>query len=291
MNSIKDDDYFRGQLMILWLFALIFLIGGMPMPDIRILTDIPYNTAQDAHPRQVLDLYLPSGENFPMVLYVHGGAWVGGDKNLYTNIGNTLAEAGYGVAIINYRLSPEFVHPAHTHDGAMAVAWLVEHIGEYGGNPEALFLTGHSAGGHMVSLLTLDPQYLETVGVESSIIKGVISYSGLYWIDDWIMNWAKNAFSSDESERQAVSPIHLVEDAIGNNDIPPYLMIASENDYPELLVEQADMSAIFDKFEVEYEAHIINERDHFGLVNAIGSPNDPTTGIILNWLNDLREDD
>lgn len=277
--------------MILWLFALIVLIGGTPMPQVRVLTDIPYNTEDDAHPRQMLDLYLPNGENFSMVLYVHGGAWVGGDKNGYTNIGNTLAQAGYGVAIINYRLSPEFTHPAHTQDGALAVAWIVEHIAEYGGDPETSFLTGHSAGGHMVSLLTLDPQYLEAVSVDPSIIKGVISYSGLYWIDDWIMNWARNAFPNGDAERQAVSPIHLVEDAIETMDIPPYLMIVSENDYPELLVEQADMGAIFDKFEIPYTAHIIANRDHFGLVTAIGTPNDHTTNIIIHWLNELREDD
>ncbi|MCU0481136.1 MAG: alpha/beta hydrolase [Anaerolineae bacterium] len=277
--------------MILWLFALILLIGETPMPQIRVLTDIPYNTAEDAHPRQVLDLYLPTTENFPIVVYVHGGAWVGGDKNGYANIGNTLAQAGYGVAIINYRLSPQFTHPAHTQDGAMAVAWLVEHITEYGGDPDMLFLTGHSAGGHMVSLLTLDPQYLEAVDVDPSIIKGVISYSGLYWIDDWIMNWARNAFPDGDAERQAVSPIHLIEDTVENMDIPPYLMIASQNDYPELLVEQADMGAIFDKFEIPYTAHVIDDRDHFGLVTAIGTPDDPTTQIILDWLNDLREDD
>ncbi|PJF27311.1 MAG: esterase, partial [Phototrophicales bacterium] len=130
------------SLVCLWLL----LLGRTPMPDIRMMTDIPYNPSPDAHPRQVLDLYLPTTDNFAVVLYVHGGAWVGGNKDLYANIGNTLAQAGYGVAIINYRLSPEFTHPAHTQDGAMAVKWLYDHIADYGGNPHSLFLTGHSAG-------------------------------------------------------------------------------------------------------------------------------------------------
>jgi acetyl esterase/lipase len=273
--------------MLSLIYGLMMITQGTPMPTTRILTDIPYNLADDAHPRQQLDLYLPTTDNFPVVLYVHGGAWVGGDKNLYANIGNTLTEAGYGVAIINYRLSPEFTHPAHTEDGALAIKWLVAHIGEYGGDPDTFFLTGHSAGGHMVSLLTLDPQYLGAVDVPLDVIKGVISYSGLYWIDDWIMNWAGNAFSAGETERQAVSPINLVEDAVEEREIPPYLMIASENDYPELIVEQADMGAIFDKYGVEYTAHVIDNRDHFGLVTSIGTPDDPTTRIILAWLNDL----
>jgi acetyl esterase/lipase len=274
---------------ILCLLLLMF-IGGTPMPTTRIVTDIPYNTARNAHLRQVLDLYVPSAENFPVVVYVHGGAWVGGDKNLYANIGNTLADAGYGVAIINYRLSPEVTHPAHTQDGALAVAWLVGHIAEYGGDPNTIYLTGHSAGGHMMSLLTLDPQYLGAVDVPLDVIKGVISYSGIYWIDDWIMNWAGNAFSRDEKQRQAVSPINLIEDAIEERDLPPFLMIASENDYPELLIEQADMGAMFDKFGSEYVAHVIDDRDHFGLVTRIGSADDPTTAIILAWLGALSGD-
>jgi len=238
----------------------------------------------------MLDLYLPSAENFPVVVYVHGGAWVDGDKNLYANIGNTLADAGYGVAIINYRLSPEFSHPAHTQDGALAVAWLVGHIAEYGGDPNTIYLTGHSAGGHMMSLLTLDSQYFEAVNVPLDVIAGVISYSGLYWIDDWIMSNASNAFSRDESQRQAVSPINLIEDAIEERELPPILMIASENDYPELLIEQADMGAMFDKFGADYVAHVIDDRDHFGLVTAIGTPNDPTTAIILAWLGAMSDD-
>lgn len=278
-------------IMLSLAYLSLLLSGRTPMPDIRVLTDIPYNPSENAHPRQVLDLYLPTSDHFPMLLYVHGGAWVGGDKNLYANIGITLAEAGYGVAIINYRLSPEFSHPAHTQDGAMAVAWLKNHIGEYGGNPDILFLTGHSAGGHMVSLLTLDSQYLSAVDVDPAIIKGVISYSGLYWIDDWIMGWAKNAFSDDETERRAVSPIHLVENAVEAGDLPPFLMIASENDYPELLVEQADMGKKLDEHGVDYTAHVIANRDHFGLVTSIGTPDDRTTTLIIAWMNDLREAD
>ncbi len=280
------------RLIMLSLACLSLLLSGRTaMPNIRILTDIPYNPSEDTHTRQMLDLYLPTTDNFPMVLYVHGGAWVGGDKHLYANIGTTLAEAGYGVAIINYRLSPEFSHPAHTQDGAMAVAWLKNHIADYGGNPNVLFLTGHSAGGHMVSLLTLDSQYLSAVDVDPTIIKGVISYSGLYWIDDWIMGWAKNAFSDDEAERRAVSPIHLVESATEAGDMPPFLMIASENDYPELLVEQAEMGKKLDEHGVDYTAHVINDRDHFGLVTSIGTPDDPTTALIIAWLNDLHEAD
>lgn len=273
------------SLVCLWLL----LLGRTPMPDIRMMTDIPYNPSPDAHPRQVLDLYLPTTDNFAVVLYVHGGAWVGGNKDLYANIGNTLAQAGYGVAIINYRLSPEFTHPAHTQDGAMAVKWLYDHIADYGGNPHSLFLTGHSAGGHMVSLLTLDHQYLDAVDIDRSIIKGVIAYSGLYWIDDWIMGWAKNAFSDDEAERRAASPIHLVENAVEAGDIPPFLMIASENDYPQLLVEQADMGNKFDEYHVAYTAYVIDDRDHFGLVTRIGTPDDHTTDIIIAWLNEQSE--
>lgn len=269
----------------LWLLAF----GKTLMSDIRVIKDVPYNPSEDAHPRQLLDLYLPTRNHFPVVVYIHGGAWVGGDKQAYANIGTTLAEAGYGVAIINYRLSPEYTHPAHTQDGAMAIAWLVNHIQTYGGDPDRLFLTGHSAGGHMVSLLVLDDQYLSAVDVDLTIIKGVISYSGLYWIDDWIMGWAKNAFSDDEVERRNVSPIHLVENAVHKGYVPPFLMIAAEHDYPELLIEQREMSQTFDKHSVDYAVHIIPNRDHFGLVMRIGTPSDPTTTIITAWLNALSE--
>ena len=127
------------------------------------LKDIPYGSE---HSRQKLDLYLPSqvvnlkkidtNANRPILLQVHGGAWVTGNKTsqalpmLYH-----FAKRGWICASINYRLAPQHKFPAMLHDALWALEWLNAHGKEYGGDPNFIAITGGSAGGHIASLAAL----------------------------------------------------------------------------------------------------------------------------------------
>src|SRR5581483_10396907 len=126
-------------------------------------TDIPYRTDKDADKeRHKLDVYLPKGKKeFPVLFFVHGGGWKSGNKSWYGALGHAFAQAGIGVVLTNYRLSPQVKHPAHVQDVAKAFAWTCANIGKYGGRADRLFVCGHSAGGHLVALLATDPEYLK----------------------------------------------------------------------------------------------------------------------------------
>lgn len=97
----------------------------------------------------------------PVVVYVHGGAWTTGDK------ANVLAKPAYFTGLgyifvsVNYRLSPDVIHPAHAEDLAKAIAWIYGNIADYGGDRSRIALLGHSAGAHLVSLVSLDQKYLK----------------------------------------------------------------------------------------------------------------------------------
>lgn len=151
--------------------------------------DIPY--VGDGDPMHLLDVYQPRGlTGTPVVFFVHGGAWIQGDKNLYFELANTLA--GYyqlTTVVISYRLSPPggtAHHPDQMTDVAAAFDWVVKHVAAYGGDPTKLFVFGHSAGGHLASLLATDPQYLASRGLTTSAVKGVISMSGAYDLYDLV---------------------------------------------------------------------------------------------------------
>ena len=260
---------------------------------VDVVENVSYVESEDepVNPRQTLDLYLPEdAEDFPMIVYAHGGVWRLGSKDQYANIGHTFAQEGIGVAVINYRLTPEVTHPAHTQDVAQAFNWIIENIADYGGDPERSILTGHSAGGHIISLLALDSQYLDAVDRSIDDIMGIVAYSGVFVIDDWIVGWAEGVFSTDSDERTDASPLSLVPNHADNSeDLPPFLLIASENDYPELIVEMNDMRDALDAIGVEVESSIIADRDHFGLVAQIGSDDDATTAQVLAWLRQQFE--
>lgn len=152
------------------------------LPETQIQRDIPYGP--DARHR--LDLFLPSGKpGWPTAIFIHGGSWNSGDKNLkvggadvYGNIGRYLAAQGIGVAVINYRLQPSAGWRDQVADAARATAWIHQHIAARGGSAGRLFLFGHSAGAQLAAYTGLDPLALSTAGVPQAALRGVIAVSG-----------------------------------------------------------------------------------------------------------------
>src|SRR5260370_28515359 len=101
--------------------------------EVKAIKDVPYYDGPDADKvKHKLDLYIPKDkENFPVFFFVHGGAWVHGDKNflnLYSSLGSYFAKHGIGVVVTNYRLSPGVKHPEHIKDLARAFAWTYQNI-------------------------------------------------------------------------------------------------------------------------------------------------------------------
>src|SRR5262245_48078377 len=157
--------------------------------QVQVLRDIAYYTGEDADKvRHKLDMYLPRGhKDYPVVFFVHGGAWSAGDKNqlfIYSSLGRCFARHGIGFVSANYRLSPAVKHPEHIKDVARAFAWTHQNIKKHGGRPDELFVAGHSAGGHLAALLATDDTYLKEHGLSLKDIKGVVPISGVFNITD-----------------------------------------------------------------------------------------------------------
>jgi len=132
-------------------------------------------------PRASLDVYAPASAcKAPVVVFFYGGNWQTGSRDMYRFLGRTLARAGVIAVIADYRHYPEVRFPAFMDDAAAAVAWTRDHAAEFGGDPGKLFLMGHSAGAQIATLLALDGIYLRHVGLEPSMLAGVIGLSGPY---------------------------------------------------------------------------------------------------------------
>jgi len=123
----------------------------------------------------LLDLYCPGGEGFATVVWFHGGGLTGGRRE----IPQELAGQGLAVAGVDYRLAPGVEVRACIDDAAAAVAWVVEHIASYGGDPRKIFVAGHSAGGYLTSMIGLDKRYLAPYGIDpDTALAALIPYSG-----------------------------------------------------------------------------------------------------------------
>jgi len=123
----------------------------------------------------VLNFYYPKGlKNYPTIVWFHGGSLTGGGKE----IPKALMDKGFAVIGVGYRLSPKVKAPAYINDATAAVAWAFKHIGEYGGNPDLIFVSGHSAGGYLAMMLGFNKMYLSKYQIDANRIAGLIPFSG-----------------------------------------------------------------------------------------------------------------
>ena len=213
--------------------------SGLPPPvisehsGVAWYKDVAYVEGEGAHPRKHrLDLLVPPQGKWragrPMLIWIHGGGWVMGDKDdalgLYTRYCRLLAENGVATANISYRLSPGVKHPAHIEDAAAATAWVIRHAEEIGFDPQAVFVSGHSAGGHLAALLAADHRWLEARGLPRGIIRGAIPSSGVFDLAPLLAGgerWQR-AFAPDDAA--AASPVTHVD----AND-PPFVFMIEGN--------------------------------------------------------------
>lgn len=133
--------------------------------------DIPYTSSDETDQyrkeRCKLDMYWPAeAEGFATLVWFHGGGLEGGNKGLM----DVFRRQGFAVVDVNYRLYPKVKCPGYIEDAAMAVAWVMEHIAEYGGDPSRVCVGGHSAGGYLTLMLTLDKRWLAGYGIDADSI-------------------------------------------------------------------------------------------------------------------------
>ncbi|KAA8816496.1 hypothetical protein EMB92_06230 [Bifidobacterium callitrichos] len=164
--------------------------------------DVPYMAPWSAEQTQKLDVYnaasaatAADGKGQPVVVFIHGGAWIHGDKSFLSErmpLVNTLLQSGYVVASINYRLAAESPWPAQINDCNSAVRFLREHAAEYGIDPDRIAVFGESAGAHLAMMMGVTNGSRQFVNTQdgnkaavSSDVQAVISGFGISEVDDW----------------------------------------------------------------------------------------------------------
>ena len=139
----------------------------------KTMMDIRYGEDQ----AQCLDVYLPEGNSFPVVVYFHGGGLEAGDKTDQRIVFEYLLQKGIAVVSANYRMYPAAHYPDFLHDAASAVAWVFGHMKNYG-QVEGVYIGGSSAGGYISQMLCFDPSYLAAHGIKPMDVAGYIHDAG-----------------------------------------------------------------------------------------------------------------
>lgn len=164
-------------ILVIALFALSIHAQTASTNEATIVNDIQYKTNQDSYVRErcKLDIYYNKlQKDCPVVVWFHGGGLTSGRKELP----NELKNQGYVVVGVNYRLLPNVKIDECLDDCAAAVAWVFNNIAKYGGDSQKIFLSGHSAGGYITTMLGLDKTWLDKYHVDANRIAGLIPFSG-----------------------------------------------------------------------------------------------------------------
>ncbi|CDG82426.1 alpha/beta hydrolase [Janthinobacterium agaricidamnosum] len=215
--------------------AVVPLLAGMvacsPLTAINALSpgsashitlDLPYGSG----PRQQLDIYAPKNPTgpLPVVLFFYGGNWTSGERRDYAFVGHALASRGMVAVIADYRLYPDVHYPEVLEDAALALSWTAREAARYGGDPQRLFVMGHSAGAYNAAMVALDSTLLAKHGLQPSILRGWIGLAGPY---DFIPIENKTTrpvffFPNTPADSQPIN--HVTATA------PPALLIAPQQD-------------------------------------------------------------
>lgn len=253
--------------------------------------DIPY-VEGGAHDQQ-LDLYTPSNQGFPTILFVHEGSLTSGDRKdePYGRMCETFQELGIACAAMNYRLAPSHKWPAQPDDVVTAFRWLKENIGARGGNPQRIFLFGHSSGCLLVAIVASDTRYLNEHGLVPEDIAGMVAmgcrlndhveiadsppsaYEASWVPADRIDDYMKEeaAFVSLEQRNAAVPTAHVSE------RLPPTLVLIAEAErfFPPNLRDAAEFIGKAKVHGAEADLAVLEDRRHMTAIQMMVTTDDP----------------
>lgn len=187
--------------------------------------DLPYyesSSSPDSYQQErcLLDIDYPTDqEGFATIVWFHGGGLTGGNKS----IPSAIANKGYAIVAPNYRLSPKVSASESIVDAAAAVAWVFNNIEELGGDPSKIFISGHSAGGYLASMLTLDKSYLAAHDIDANRIAGLIPFSG-HTITHFTIR-AERGIPGRQAIIDQYAPLYHVR-----ADAPPVLLITGDRE-------------------------------------------------------------
>ena len=193
-------------------------------PGYRLKQDIAYRSGGEIsdymRERCRLDVYYPfEKKNYATVVWFHGGGLKAGNKS----IPEGLRKKDIAIVAVNYRLHPLAKSPAYIEDAAAAVAWTFRNIKTFGGDPKRIFVSGHSAGGYLTSMVGLDKRWLRAHDINADDIAGLIPYSG-HTITHFTIR-AERGIDGKQPIIDDLAPLYHVR-----KDAPPLLLITGDRD-------------------------------------------------------------
>lgn len=272
---------------------LIYCTTAFAVDLPRVQRDVAY--VEKGGAANTLDVYAPaSGQNLPVMIWIHGGGWRHGDKSNVQLKPKAFNDHGFVFVSLNYPLDEKADYSRQAGDLARAVRWVHEHAKEFGGSPEQIFVMGHSAGAHLVALLATDQRYLAAEQLKLSDLQGVILLDGAGYDIPTQIRLARlprmkemylSVFGNDLTKQQDASPLSHV--AQGKH-IPPFLILYVSERRDSRLQSNALAERLVSAG-TSAKAIPAANKTHATINREIGAPDDAPTTAVFDFLKQRLE--
>ncbi len=236
--------------------------------------NVPYGNS----PRQVMDIFPADKPGGPVLVHIHGGYWRGGGKDDNCHFVEVFVKAGATVVLVEYDLCPSVTVTEIVRQARSAITWVYRHISDYGGDPSRFYISGLSAGGHLVAMALAHDW--EKQGLPRRLIKGAVAISGVYDLDAVLhIDVNKEVRLNPESARENSPFLHLPL---------PYtpLIIAVGGGEPRGWKQMSeDLFRLCKERGVECNYLEIPGAHHYALSSLLANPDSPLTRAILRMMN------
>lgn len=278
------------------IIACLCLVSAACAQNVK--TNVPY--VESGHKRQVLDVYSPDGaKDLPVVFWIHGGGWQQGDKSDVQIKPKIFTDRGFVFVSTNYRLLPDVEMDVLTRDVARAFGWTYRNIVKHGGDPQRVFVMGHSAGAQLAALICIDDRYLKEQGVPFSVLQGCVPVDGdTYDLPAIIMTAEfrqtvhglplprfghRVKFGNDPKKHIDFSAVTHVAKGKG---IPPFLILHVAG-HPNTTAQARRLGVVLKASELPVTVFGARDTTHVRLNANLGQPDDPATKELYRFLDPL----
>lgn len=233
----------------------------------RTRLDSRLDVAFGAAPGERLDLFPAPGGNAPLLLFIHGGYWYSLDKSDFSYVAEGMAPHGVAVAVNNYALAPGADMDEIVRQNRAAAAWLWRRAREFGADPDRIYATGHSAGGHLAAMLLATDWPAFGNGLPPDLVKGACAISGLFDLEPIRLSYLNETLGLDPAMAVRNSPLRCAFPRPA-----PLFLVVGEDESDEYHRQSADMAAAWRTRGYPCRTLVPENLDHFAIVDSLIDP-------------------
>jgi arylformamidase len=285
--------------------TLVVLLSAVLLPQVasaqKKTANVPY--LDGGHERHLLDIYTPekpTDKKLPVMFWIHGGGWQAGNKDDVALKPKVLTERGFVFVSTNYRLLPEVTMDVLIRDVAASFGWVQRNIAKYGGDPNRIFVGGHSAGAQLAAIICTDDRYLKEQNVSFDVLRGCVPVDGdTYDIPKIIMTAEhrqalyggkmftfghRQKFGNDPEKHVDFSAVTHVARGKG---IPPFLLLYFPGN-PDTRAQANRLAEVLRGSDIRAISYGKRDTNHSRLNNDLGKPDDPATEHFYEFLDQYK---